>query len=262
MAAHATIKISKADWPRPRVVTKATPTTTSDALDARAAALKKMNKKLIDLLDLDAAIKNNVKTKIGNIAGKAKVSPLCGGARIAKKSRFTLPYSDLTRNAITLENLMTISNGVVVVLENEDYFNILKSSSPLDQYLLENIGGNKTVSAIVAFYSVGGTSSSAAAMAIYEKMESIIVEKKWLPIERTSEPIPHGKTYIDNDKWEGQYYANIRGGSNKKKVQTHCKVGSSLPAKFQLFNSVGGYMDSTVGIHLTSSMLYMLLFSH
>jgi len=252
MEARAKIKISKALFRPARVV--ATTTAISDAMVARNAALKKQNLKLLKKLP------DIVKTKIKNITGKAPVSSLCGGARIAKQSRFTIPYCQL--GSVTLDDLETINNGVIVVLENEDYFNLLQSSSPLDKYLLENIGGDKTVSAIVAFRSVGGTSSSAATMKIYEKMKPIIEEQKWIPVERISTAtIPHGKTYIGNDKWKGHYYVNICGGSNKKKVQTHCAENGSLPAKFQLFNSVIGYMDAIIGIHLTSSMLYMLLFS-
>ena len=72
--------------------------------------LNKINKKVLGLLP------NIVRTKIKNIIGKAPVSSLCGGARISTKSRFTFPYLDLIRNGITLENLMTIKNGVVVLL--------------------------------------------------------------------------------------------------------------------------------------------------
>jgi len=255
MAVRAKIKISKALYRPARVVTTASPTVAVfNTMVTCTAALKKQNSKLLKKLP------DIVKTKIKNITGKARVASLCGGARIAKHSRFTIPYRQL--GSVTLDDLRTINNGVVVVLENGDYFNIQHSSSPLDKYLLENIGGDKTVSAIVAFRSVGGTSSSAATMKIYEKMKPIIEEQKWIPVERISPAtIPHGKTYIGNDKWKGHYYVNICGGSNKKKVQTHCAENGALPAKFQLFNCVGGYMNSAVGIHLTSSMLYMLLFS-
>ena len=216
-------------------------------------ALKKQNSKLLKKLP------DIVKTKIKNITGKAPQSSLCGGARIAKQSRFTIPYCQL--GSVTLDDLRTINNGVIVVLENEDYFNIQHSSSSLDKYLLENIGGNNIVSCIVAFYNTEGTTSSAVSLKTYERMKPVITAKQWKPLERISDPIPHGKTYIGNETWSGHYYANICGGSTTKKVQTHCAVNGSLPAKFQLFNSVIGYMDAITGIHLTSSMLYMLLFS-
>ena len=151
---------------------------------------------------------------------------------------------------------------VVVVLENEDYCEILHSDSPLDKYLIENIGGSNRVSAILGFYSVGGTSSSALAMETFKMMKPIIVEKNWQPIERVPKSeIPRRQTYIGNKYWTGQYYANICGGSTTQIVQTHCKVNGKMPVKFQLFNSAEGYMDETVGHHVKSTMLYMLLFT-
>ena len=200
----------------------------------------------------------SVRTKIKNITGKAPVSALCGAVRVAKRSRFTMPYSDL--GSLTLEDLKTITNGIVVILENGDYLQMQNSKSKLDQYLLANIGGDDNVAAILGFYSVGGTSGSARAMTVYKQMEPIIAEKKWMPLERKS-GIPRGQTFLGNQWWRGHYYTNVRGGSTTSRAQTHCSVNGALPAKFQLFNSVGGYLDKTAGIHLTSSMLYMMLHS-
>ena len=86
-----------------------------------------------------------------------------------------------------------------------DYLNICDSDLPLDQYIIANIGGNETVSAMFASYVADGTSGSSAAMAIYEKMEPIIAEKDWSPVERKEGLIPSGQTYIGNEGWKGHY---------------------------------------------------------
>ena len=77
---------------------KATGSTTLDAL-------KSINRKVLSLLP------KCVKTKISNIKGKNKVADICGGARIGKHTRFPIPYSDVIKNELTLDNLMTIKNG-------------------------------------------------------------------------------------------------------------------------------------------------------
>ena len=203
--------------------------------------------------------------KIKNNNGKCGTSSTLSTGRTVAYGRSILPYHvALKCKLCDIRKLQTFYEGVVVELINEDYFNVKRNNDDeTSKYLIENLGGNETVSSIISVMSTNGDSGSSYAEACFKKFEEEIEKNSWFPVERKPEYCKDDKKYDKgititqgNDKWHGHYYKDISGGSNKNIKD---KEKQEKPKKFQIFISYHDYANEEVCKHIDAMMVYYIL---
>lgn len=197
-----------------------------------------------------------IQTKFNNYTAKAKAdASILSLQRVAKNSRVSLPYRVIIDNELTLDMLSSFYEGVCVLLENNDYFELLEKDDPLSVYLIENIGGDNVVSSIVCIYSIDGNSGSSLSKQFLEKIKPIIVKNNWIPIERKNKK--SFNVCQGNDKLIGHYYYDISGGSTTSET-SHTYV-DKIPQEFQLFNHFSDYASSKTIERVKHTLVFYML---
>lgn len=203
-------------------------------------------------------------TKIENNA-KASNGYICGSQRVSTASRMLIDYKDI-KNNLSLSDLNLWKSGITVNLKNGDYFTICEKKdkgeklTEIDDYLLNNIGKDDNVSAIVTVMAENGSSSCVNYIPYLEKLKHKIDSDKWNPIKRTDN-IPRGETYRTNKYWTGEYYYNLSGGSNTFSEKSHEWAGEKPPPTCQIFTDFEGSMDPQVEKDCRDHLTYCVLFS-
>lgn len=208
----------------------------------------------------------DLNTKIDKISvSRADTSIPCTTKRVSKNSRLFIPYSVVVSNNLTISQLSSYNHSICIGLSFFEYEEIIKkyeeykdeekdNTYMLEKYLIENIGSNNTVSCIVIIMKENGDSSSTIQREYYERLKKIIEKKNWksLSIENISKNKHKG-----NDKWEGHYYYNIKGGQRDKICSW---IDKEEP---QIFTTYKSFMASQEVILTTIvSLLYFMLYVH
>lgn len=203
----------------------------------------------------------SIQTKITNNNGKCGTKGPLSTQRTKRTGRVTLPLNIVKKNGLTsIEQLKTFYEGVVIVLENGDYFELINNTDEFSKYLIANIGGDDTVSSIIAFMSTNGDSGSAIALSWWEKFQPEKIKNNYIPVKRKPDYKKKGNVTEGNDKWEGHYYVEISGGSNDKAkiIKSHEKI----TPEFQLFIEYHDYANENVCTQIDATMIYYLLHAH
>jgi len=197
--------------------------------------------------------KKEIATKINNInkAGVDSSIP-CTTKRVSQNSRIYLPYYLIKKNNLTLDILNTYTSGICVGISPSKFQELSNNDSndDLDDYLINNIGSDETVSAIIVIIKSNGYSGSSKEREEKKILDLLIQQKKWKPI------IKKTNANKGNDKWEGHYYYNISGGEQDI-------IQSWTGSEEQIFTTYKGFMSNTNIIKsVKASLIYMMLFVH
>lgn len=195
----------------------------------------------------------SIVTKLNNInkAGAENSIP-CTTKRVSQDSRIYMPYELVRSNHLTLEQLNTHVNGVCIGISPSKFRELTNNShnNELDHYIINNIGSNNNVSAIVDIIKTPGFSGSSKEREEKKILDELIKVYNWKPI------IKKTKQNKGNDKWEGHYYYNISGGE-----QTTFKSWEGKEA--QIFTTSKGFMSSPKIINSVKACLfYPILFTY
>jgi hypothetical protein len=153
-----------------------------------------------------------IRTKLNNI-NKARVDGPCSTKRTSKDSVTSFPYDIIRKNNLILQQLVTFKNGIAIMLPFKEYKRIRdnEENNELDDYLLQNIGGNETVSCVITLINEDGYSGSSELRKQYDEMLIEIEKNNWNPIKRSNT----NRTHKGNDTWEGHYCVKISGGQQE-----------------------------------------------
>lgn len=204
----------------------------------------------------------NIKTKLKNI-NKAGSCALCSTKRVSQASRRICEYSHIVKCNHTIEQLNTHINGVVIEVPFREHQRIKRTDeatrSPLDQYILNNIGGNsnKNVVAVISMRKEHGYSGSSSHRVELETFKQEIELQDWKPIYELNMPngVKNRNKNKGNLNWGGHYYYNVSGGS-KTSFKSHTKEP-------QIFTTSKGFMsNSNIIIDVEASLYWQLLHCH
>ena len=205
----------------------------------------------------------NIQTKLKNI-NKAGICDVCTTKRVSQNSRILLPYHIIRESGLTLDQLKTHTNGVVVELPFREYERICKSSSAvgdiiindeLDAYIVNNIGGEtiNAVATIVTIRKENGYSGSSAQREDLKRLEKEIILQAWKPVAYNPEKTIKGKKNKGNANWSGHYYYKISGGSQQS-------FKSHPNREPQIFTTHKGFMSTDkIIIDVMTSLVWQML---
>lgn len=193
----------------------------------------------------------SIQTKLSNI-NKAGVEGPCTTKRVSQESRVSIPYSIIS--SFSLDQLKTYTNGLVIRLPFNEYEQIRDKTerNELEDYLLNNIGGNNVVSCFICITKEDGYSGSSEQRSQYERLTGEIKKNVWYPIKKVS---GDGSKDVNkgNDKWTGHYYFNISGG------QQDC-ILSHPDKEDQILTTYKGFMSNSKVIDdVKACLIYQLL---
>ena len=220
-----------------------------------------------------ALLPEKIVTKINNNNGKCGTNSILSNARTKRSGRVTIPYRIVMLNKINnISILEKFEEGLVILLENNDYFILLEKQKEKEdefsKYLIENIGSDNVVSCVICIRSEKGDSGSSRAREILEKFKPVFEEKVWSPIKRKTIFIKdkdkdkekeNKRSLITegNSKWEGEYYYDISGGDQITQT-SHPEKSKDI----QLFNEYFDYANETECFNIDCVMLYFILHCH
>lgn len=131
---------------------------------------EKIKKEVFNFLGLFG---ENIKIKLSNICGKTgqyDVPSELFQKRTSRANRILISWEDVVKNNLSLEQLNTISGGVVVEFRNKDFFDKKNEDNELFKYLIKQLGGDNTVSSIISIRSEAGSSSSSLQRECFEQL--------------------------------------------------------------------------------------------
>jgi len=215
-------------------------------------------KKVCD--EIKSKLPSSIQTKLKNI-NKAGTCFICTTKRVSQTSRMILEYPYVVKNNLTLDQLQTHVNGVVVDIPFRQYERIRDTDknmlSHLDQYLLDNIGGMSTqrVVGIITLVKDNGSSGSSLQRVDLERFKQEIEARNWQPINDVKEinGVKVKNKNKGNMNWGGHYYYNVSGGS-----QESFKSHALEP---QIFTTSKGFMSNEdVVVDNISSLTWQVLY--
>ena len=199
----------------------------------------------------------NIQTKLKNI-NKAGKCDVCDTKRVSQDSRILLPYQNIRACELTLDQLKTHINGIVIDVPFQEYERISSSSNindELDAYIINNIGGETIdpLAAIVTIKNEDGNSGSSAEREDLKRLENEIVVRGWQPVACNPEKTIKGKKNIGNANWSGHYYYKISGGSQKS-------FKSHPDKEPKIFTTYKGFMSTKkIIIDVMASLVWQML---
>ena len=191
-----------------------------------------------------------IKTKFNNICGKTgryDVPTELFQKRTSRKNRVLLPWKSVKKNNLTLAQLETFYNGVVIEFVNNEYFE--EDTNELARILKSRLGSDEIVSSMISIRTEEGNPSSTIQREAFNKLKKAFPNYKDLLIRRKTPYSGSG-----NSSWEGFIYYSIRGGQQDITL-SHPK---SSP---QLFNPACAYANEDVCLDIDLVMIYYALFS-
>ncbi len=220
-----------------------------------------MNKNKIKnkAIRLIAIFGNNIQTKISNVCGKVGpyyVPKELFQKRTPRSKRALIPWKTVLNNNITLEQLNTFENGVVVEFLNNDFFDKKNESNKTFRQLKELLGSDDNVSSIISIHSEGGTSSSSVQRICFNELlnnTKVTYKNKTIIINKDNY-----KDYLikqnrsgatGNDTWSGFLYFSVKGGQQDT-IESHKNQSLTL------FNPACEYANANVSTDITLVLLY------
>lgn len=199
-----------------------------------------------------------IKEKFSNLCGKTgqgSVPSCLFQKRTSRTNRVLLPLKTMFNNNITFKQLDTFYGGVCVEFVNNDIFN---QDYCLDEdfiQIMERIGSNDKISAMLSFRTEDGDPGAAVPRDSYEKFRQMHNEttfnETFKPIKRNPSVDYCGKG--DNSVWEGNIYYSIKGG-----LQTSIESHNDLPDQL-LFNPATDYANEQVCLDIEITMSFFAL---
>ena len=173
---------------------------------------------------------SKIREKLGNICGKTgqySVPSELFQKRTTRSNRVLMPWKAVHNNNLTIEQLNTFEGGIVVEFLNDDYFNPENYNNDTFLKLINKIGSDDNVSAIISIRSEGGSSSSAIQREAFNKLinntkikyknTDVIITKDNYQNYALRQLCSGGK---GNEKWDGFLFISIRGGQQDT-LETH-----------------------------------------
>ncbi|WP_051622792.1 hypothetical protein [Mycoplasmopsis primatum] len=207
---------------------------------------------------------DDIRTKLSNICGKTAqydIPTELFQKRTHRSNRILLPWKSVKNNNLTLDQLNTFSNGVVVEFVNEDFFDKNNQANPIFCELRARLGSNENVSSMISIRSESGSSSSKVQRDNFKKLisntkvtykgETIILNKynyQNYAIKRIE------KGGRGNSNWSGFLFVSIKGGQQDT-IETH-KGKVEL-----LFNPACEYASDDVCLDVDLVISYFALMS-
>jgi len=209
----------------------------------------------------------DIRTKFNNICGKTgqyNVPSELFQKRTHRKNRVLISWSTVKANNLTIEQLNSFSGGVAVELINEDYFLQENRQYPTFLELIQRIGSDDTVSAIISFRSETGSSSSALQRRYFEKLlnnTEVLYKGQTITINRynyenyyLTRTITSGANVgIGNEKWSGFLFVSIKGGQQDV-IESHVE-------NITLFNPAVEFLNEPISLDLDLVMSYFAMHS-
>ena len=90
--------------------------------------------------------------------------------RTSRKNRALITWKTVERNKLSINHLQAFEGGVVVEFINEDYFDEKNLDHPVFNYLINKIGSDERVSAMISIRSEFGSSSSSLPREYFNKL--------------------------------------------------------------------------------------------
>ncbi len=220
-----------------------------------------MNKNIIknNAIRLISRFGDNIQTKLVNVCGKVGsyyVPIELFQKRTARNKRVLIPWKTILNNNITLEQLNTFENGVVVEFLNNDFFDKRNESNKTFRQLKELLGSDDNVSSIISIHSEGGTSSSSVQRICFNQLlnnTKVKYKNNTITINKDNY-----KDYLiqqnrsggtGNDTWSGFLYFSIKGGQQDT-IESHKNQSLTL------FNPACEYANTNVSTDITLVLLY------
>lgn len=197
---------------------------------------------------------NAIKTKFKNICGKTgqyDIPSELYQKRTSRSNRILIKWKSVEKNNLTLEQLSTCRNGVVVEFVNMDYFDTTNNNT-LFRALKDRLGSDDNVSSIISIRKEDGKPSSSIPREAFDILRTEFKDYKNHLIKRKPDIAYRGK---GNDCWEGFIYYSIKGGQQDTK-ESHKDIEPP-----QLFNPACEYANEEVCLDIDMVMIYFALFS-
>lgn len=227
---------------------------------------KKLRIKLINFLaDFGETEKgkNLIKQKLNNICGKTgryNVPEEIFQKRTPRDNRVLIEWKTVKNNNLTLDQLKSFENGITIDFINEDFFST-DDTSPLKNFLKNQLGSDENISSIISIKSQDGSSSSRLQRDSYEKLLSTKIKYNGTDISlnennlkgytlKKKEGFKGGK---GNEKWEGFLYISIKGGQQDT-INSHT-------GEITIFNPACEYANEEVKLDIDLTLLYFALHS-
>ena len=146
---------------------------------------------------------DNVKSKIQKInIANYNNSDIIGLKRIKCDKRCYIYYKDFIELSERYKNLVelinnTHKNGIIIVLLNNDIFDIINNPNEINRYIFNKIGSNEIISSIILIKNVDSGKATKEINNLIEDFNIIKEEYKYIPIRKLSE------NNCGNDKWMG-----------------------------------------------------------
>ena len=221
-----------------------------------------VSKKQIEdiIANIKKSLPKNITVKITNNNGKCGTGSILSLQRTKRSGRCTMSLGVLKNNGFDsiekIIELRTFLQGLVIMLENNDYFDLIDKQDDFSKYLISIIGSDEIISSIIVIMSTNGDSGSSYALSCYEKIKPVIEQNNWKRVERKPDCEKKGECVTEgNNKWHGQYYYKISGGSNTKIELSHPESST----EFQLFNEYFDYANEDVCLHINVIMIFYML---
>lgn len=175
----------------------------------------------------------NIKEKMTNICGKTgkyNVPDELYQKRTSRTNRILISWHAVKKNNLTIKQLETCENGVVVELLNGDFFDDDNYKDEVFNELIKRVGSDGTVSTMISFRTENGSSSSEIPRKYFNMFlnntkvnyrgNSIIVNKDNYQ-DYAIKKIANGSgSLCGNDKWDGFLFVSIKGGQQDT-IETH-----------------------------------------
>jgi hypothetical protein len=138
-------------------------------------------------------------------------------------------------------------NGLVIVLRNNDYFNIKDSTDPIHKLLVSRIGSNELLSAVVLIENED--SGKIKWGDLVKKVREFL---GWKPLSKVNAQMKHTSTKdkTSNSYWNGHYAINLSGG-------THTATKEGLIALANpIYDYASEYDSESIELQLMYTMLH------
>ncbi len=191
---------------------------------------------------------HKLETKVNKIAIASCPNHPLSLKRICRDKRIYLPYLDFKNFCINFDMFWKLQsifkNGLIITLENNDFWNIRQSTDALDQEIISRIGSDEIISAIIVIIQGNGQKCDLEKKLLSEFPEFTKVKK--LVSQNSS-----NEKFSSNACWSGEYVVQVSGGDNEEKqIET-----------IQIANDGYEYADEIENNNIELQMTYFLLCS-
>lgn len=200
-------------------------------------------------------LKKNIKTKIDKIGiASYDKSSYISLKRISRNMRAFWYYDDFidfyNKNNFEIINSLDkeITNGLVIVLLNNNLFDIINNKNEINDFIFKRIGSDLNISSIILIKRCHNNKylENSTLEKYISDLDTLIEKYKWEPLK---------KIYNDNsgnNKWTGHYAINTSSGVQKGKI-----IGN-----IQLANNISDYCSKEMCHIIKYQMVYYMLLTN